>query len=294
MGAMAGKPGDTAMYSESLHPDEAVAAQPVAAGSSFYVAMRVLPARQREAMFDIYAFCRAVDDIADGDAPAPVRRAALACWRRAIDACYDGCPPPDLAALGRHIGAFDLSREDFQCVIDGMLMDADGEGICAPDAATLDVYCDRVASAVGRLSVRVFGMPRGDGVELAHHLGRALQFTNILRDIDEDAACGRVYLPREALQDAGVALGTAGEIVAHPALAGACAHVAAMALRYFRAADAILVRSPSRAARAPRIMHEAYHALLARLVQRGWDRPRQPVRVPRLRRVGIFLRHAFL
>src|SRR5260370_33519451 len=85
-----------------------------------------------------------------------------------------------------------------------MQMDVD-EDIRAPDLATLDLYCDRVASAVGRLSVKVFGMDEGPGTELAHHLGRALQFTNILRDLDEDAAMGRLYLPAEALAASGSA-----------------------------------------------------------------------------------------
>lgn len=281
------------MFSDSIRADEAVSARPAAAGSSFYVAMRVLPAPQREAMFGIYAFCRAVDDIADGDAPAPERRARLELWRRAIDSCYDGQPSHRLNGLRRHIDAFDLPREDFHSVIDGMMMDAGDDAMCAPDAATLDLYCDRVASAVGRLSVRVFGMPRGDGIELAHHLGRALQLTNILRDIDEDAACGRVYLPREALQEAGVELGGARRIAAHPALAGACDSVAAQAVRHFCEADVVLGRSRCRAARAPRIMQEAYRALLSRLLERGWDVPRRPVKVPRLQRIGIFLRHAF-
>ena len=79
-------------------------------------------------------------------------------------------------------------------------MDMDvAEDIVAPDLATLDLYCERVASAVGRLSIKVFGMEEGPGFELAHHLGRALQLTNILRDIDEDAGIGRLYLPREYL-----------------------------------------------------------------------------------------------
>ena len=90
--------------------------------------------------------------------------------------------------------------EDFLTVLDGMDMDV-AEDIVAPDLATLDLYCDRVASAVGRLSIKVFGMEEGPGFELAHHLGRALQLTNILRDIDEDAAIGRLYLPREYLEE---------------------------------------------------------------------------------------------
>ena len=93
---------------------------------------------------------------------------------------------------------FGLKREDYIAVIDGMEMDLAGQ-MRAPDLAALDLYCDRVASAVGRLSVRVFGMAENDGLALAYHLGRALQLTNILRDIDEDAEIGRLYLPREAL-----------------------------------------------------------------------------------------------
>ena len=111
---------------------------------------------------------------------------------------------PSLRGLGEAVHAFGLRREDFCAVIDGMEMDVETD-IRAPDLATLDLYCDRVASAVGRLSARAFGMPEAEGISLAHHLGRALQLTNILRDLDEDAAIGRLYLPREDLCAAGIA-----------------------------------------------------------------------------------------
>ena len=94
---------------------------------------------------------------------------------------------------------FSLRQEDFLAIIDGMEMDAAAD-IRAPDEATLDHYCDCVASAVGRLSACIFGMNRADGDLLSHHLGRALQLTNILRDLDEDAEIGRLYLPHEALR----------------------------------------------------------------------------------------------
>jgi phytoene synthase len=280
------------MVAVSMLEAQAAPALP-ASGSSFYSAMRVLPPAQRQAMFGIYAFCRAVDDIADGDAPAAERRARLEQWRRDIDRCYAGDVPQRLLGLHRHIVAFDLAREDFQAVIDGMLMDADAS-ICAPDAATLDMYCDRVASAVGRLSVKVFGMQHDDGVALAHHLGRALQLTNILRDIDEDARIGRVYLPREALLAAGVGLGPAAAIAADPALPGACARLVTQAQAEYRAAEAVLKRCPRRVVRAPRLMGAAYQAVLMRLVERGWIPPRHPVTVPKLQRIGILLRHAFV
>lgn len=264
-----------------------------AAGSSFYAAMRILPALQRQAMFEIYAFCRAVDDIADSDAPAAERRAGLEQWQRDIDACYAGNAPRRLQSLHRQIIAFDLERDDFHAVIDGMMMDADA-AICAPDANTLDLYCDRVASAVGRLSVKVFGMPRDDGIALAHHLGRALQLTNILRDIDEDAGIGRVYLPREALLAAGIDLGTPAAIAAHPAIPAVCATLVAQAQAHFQSADIIMRRNPRRVVRAPRIMGAAYHAILMRLMARGWDRPRDPVKIAKLRLIGILLRYALI
>ena len=133
-----------------------------ASGSSFYTAMRILPRPQREAMFEIYSFCRAVDDIADDLGPRDPRRAQLQQWRGDIDALYSGAAPPPLAALAQAVREFDLKREDFLAVIDGMEMDVVAD-IRAPDCATLDLYCDRVASAVGRLSVRVFGMSAGRG-----------------------------------------------------------------------------------------------------------------------------------
>ena len=264
-----------------------------AAGSSFYTAMRILPAVQRQAMFEIYAFCKAVDDIADSDAPAAERRAGLVQWQHDIDACYAGQAPQRLQSLYRQIQAFDLERDDFHAVMDGMMMDADA-AICAPDARTLDLYCDRVASAVGRLSVKVFGMRRDDGIALAHHLGRALQLTNILRDIDEDAGIGRVYLPREALLAAGVELGTPQAIAAHPGIPVVCATLVTQAQAHFRAADGVMSRSKRRVVRAPRIMSAAYHAILMRLIARGWANPRHPVKVAKLRLVGILLRYALL
>jgi phytoene synthase len=237
-----------------------------------------------------------VDDVADGAAPVPAKRAALEHWRADIRACCAGAGPAQLEALQGHVEAFGLACADFEAVIDGMLMDAGAEPLCAPPAAMLDLYCDRVASAVGRLSVKVFGLPGSDGVLLAHHLGRALQLTNILRDIDEDAAIGRVYLPRELLLEAGVALdrAAAGAIVAHPALPRACVQVAAQAQGHFDAARRVMRGYPASRVRTPRLMGAIYLALLARLRARGWACPRAPVRVGKLARVGILLRHAVM
>jgi len=252
--------------------------------------MRILPRPQREAMFEIYSFCRAVDDVADDPGPRDVRRGQLQQWRKDIDALYRGAPPQHLQGLARAVQTFDLQCGDFLAVIDGMEMDV-VEDIRAPDWATLAQYCDRVACAVGRLSVRVFGMERAAGLGLADHLGRALQLTNILRDLDEDAAMGRLYLPREALRDCGIISTDPQTVLANPMLGEACRAVIERAGAHFRQADAIMARNPRRQVRAPRIMGEAYGLILDRLVARGFGPPRPRVRLPRARLILIVLRN---
>ena len=271
----------------------AVQGRPAAArasGSSFYTAMRILPRDQRDAMFEIYAFCRAVDDIADEGGPRVERARALAEWRTAIDALYEGRLTPLTATLAPAVRRFDLAREDFLAVIDGMDMDAAAD-IQAPDAATLDLYCDRVASAVGRLSVRVFGLPREPGVRLAHHLGRALQLTNILRDIDEDAGINRLYLPKNLLAAVGIASTDPMTVAADPRLGAACAPLLAEARAHFTAAEAIMAGQPKTATKAPRIMAVVYRMILDKLEARGFATPRQKARVPKLRLVMAVARH---
>jgi len=251
-------------------------------GSSFYAGMRVLPKREREAMYAIYAFCRAVDDIADDQqGERPARAAELEAWRADIDALYAGGAGGRAAYLRDAVRDFGLDRADFHAVIDGMMMDVDAD-IRWPSAATLDLYCDRVASAVGRLSVRAFGMETEPGITLAYHLGRALQLTNILRDIDEDAAIGRVYLPLEALHDAGVPITTPAEVAAHPGIDAAARAVAIDANRHFDAAHALLASRPRGHLVAPKLMDAAYSRILRRMERTGWHAPRTRIRTNKL------------
>ena len=264
-----------------------------ASGSSFYAAMRILPRKQREAMFQIYSFCRQVDDIADSDGPRPERLAALQHWRDDIDALYQGRPPARLADYVASVRIFGLKREDFLAIVDGMEMDVP-QDIRAPDLATLDLYCDRVASAVGRLSVRVFGLPENDGILLAHHLGRALQLTNILRDIDEDAALGRLYLPREGLLHAGITGDDPIMVTADRALPKVCVSLVERAKMHFEKSDEIMKRNSRRVVRAPRIMSKYYRAILELLVIRGFAAPRDPVRVNKMAKIAILLRYAII
>jgi presqualene diphosphate synthase len=142
--------------------------------------------------------------------------------------------------------------------------------------------------------VRVFGLPREDGILLAHHLGRALQLTNILRDIDEDAAIGRLYLPREGLLQAGIVSTDPREVVSDPALPKVCAPLVERARMHFEKASEIMDRNSRRLVRAPRIMSKYYGAILALLVARGFSPPRAPVRLNKLARIAILLRYAFI
>ena len=263
-----------------------------ASGSSFYAAMRILPQEQRDAMFQIYSFCRQVDDIADSAGPRGERLTALQQWRDDIEALYQGHPPARLRDYVASVQRFALEREDFLAIVDGMEMDVP-QDIRAPDLATLDLYCDRVASAVGRLSVRVFGLPEEDGIQLAHHLGRALQLTNILRDIDEDAGIGRLYLPKEGLLQAGITSTDPLPVAADPRLPKVCAPLVARAREHFAKSDEIMARNSRRTVRAPRVMSKYYGAILELLVARGFANPRTPVRLNKMARIAILLRYAF-
>ncbi len=269
----------------------AVAAAPAVARSSFYTALRILPAEQRNAMFQIYDFCRAVDDIADEGGARAERLEALAQWRADLANLYAGREFVErVRGLAEPIKRFHLAQEDFQAVIDGMVMDAEAD-IRAPDLATLDLYCDRVASAVGRLSVCVFGVPSAHRRLLAHHLGRALQLTNILRDLDEDAELGRLYLPKEALLAAGIQVIEPGRVGAHPNIGQACAPLVKQAGNHFAEAARIMDACPRATVRSPRLMATVYRDILARLVSRGFAAPRERVRVPKTRVIWAVLRH---
>lgn len=247
-------------------------------GSSFLIGMMAVPNKaRRRAMFGLYAFCRAVDDIADSDSGDEIRLARLQEWRMHVEQLFDGkVTHPVMEILLPAVPAFGLSREDFLAIIEGMEMDA-AAAIRRPSWAELDAYCDRVASAVGRVSVRIFGENNKNGMELAHHLGRALQLTNILRDIDEDADRGRIYLPREALEEAGVSSEILDDIITHPALDLACRAVARQAAQHFDEADAALEKCDRKKVKAARLMRDYYERVLYHLLMEGWKLPRARV-----------------
>ena len=278
------------LLSQRAAPVDMAALEAKVAGSSFYAAMKRMPPRERAAMFAIYAFCRAVDDIADDGVGARADRAIqLDAWRADIEALYAGGEPGQAAFLETAVRDFHLQKPDFLAIIDGMAMDV-AEDIVAPDDAVLDLYCDRVASAVGRLSVKVFGMDDGPGTALARHLGQALQLTNILRDIDEDAAIGRFYISRQALETAGMAVSDPLTLAADPRLDTACRYIAAKAKAHYAAADQVMAARPQGQLLAPRLMEAVYSRILERMQAKGWAPPRQRVSLSTLEKLWVVLR----
>ena len=267
-----------------------------AAGSSFYLAMRILPRARREAMYAIYAFCRAVDDIADDGGPREPRRAALARWRADIDRLYRGHGDAgdarprraDRAASGSGARTFTPSSTAWRWTSTPTSARRTGR------RSTSTATAWRAPSAGSRCASSASSRRLGD--QLAHHLGRALQLTNILRDLDEDAEMGRLYLPREALQNAGIAIdGRApAAILLEPRIDEACRKVAARAAEHFAEASHIMARCPRRTVRAPRLMEAAYRRILADLNARGFAPPRERVRINKLRLVGALLRYGIV
>ncbi|HET7086667.1 MAG TPA: presqualene diphosphate synthase HpnD [Rhizomicrobium sp.] len=279
---------------ENIGGPAAKAVKKKASGSSFYIAMRLMPAEERDAMFAIYAFCRKVDDIADdGVGTRAERHERLEQWRTDLRALYAGpasSPPQHVRFLAPAVAHYGLRLEDFLSVLDGMDMDV-AEDVVAPDLATLDLYCDRVASAVGRLSIKVFGMEEGPGFDLAHHLGRALQLTNILRDIDEDAAAGRLYLPREYLEEMDCCRQMDPQaIVAQPKIDAVCRRLANLAHRHYDEAQRILAARPKGRIRTPRLMGAVYSEILRLSEVRGFAPPRQRVSLPKSKLLSLVLR----
>ncbi len=275
---------------------KAHAAQTVrASGTSFAAGMAILPRARRDAMHAIYAFCREVDDIADDDGMTQeTRLAGLADWRAEIERLYDGAPqfPTGVALLGP-IKDYRLPKQEFLMMIEGMEMDAKGP-VVAPSMAAFLAYTRRVAGAVGLLSMPTFGAPDGKASDdFALALGDALQITNILRDVGEDAAIGRLYLPRELLEKHGAPCDPA-TIVGAPGLAKVGEELGAMAAAKFQEARAALALFDWRTVRPAILMMGAYEAYLRKLAERGWDKIGADLSMSKAEKFFIAARFALL
>lgn len=240
-------------------------------GSNLALAFVLLPARKRAAMAALYAFCREVDDIADDESvPAAQRAAALAEWREDVRrACAGGRPSlPVIVELQPFAAEFALPFGLFDQLIQGVEMDLWPKRY--PDFPALEVYCYHVASVVGLLSIQIFGHVDPGCRAYADALGKALQLTNILRDVGEDARRGRIYLPEAEMARHGV---TEAEIFAGEtsdrfrSLARA---VADRARFHYRAARAALPAVDRRSMVAAELMGAVYWRLLRELESRDF------------------------
>jgi phytoene synthase len=266
--------------------------------TSFYYAFLVLPSDQRRAIIAVWDFCRAVDDAVDEEpsstaAGVPSGREAVAFWRAELGRCYDGTEPhtEEGRRLQPFVRDFELPRHAFEDVIDGVAMDLDTT--CYETFTDLFEYCRRVASAVGLVCIKIFGCQSAAAGEYALNLGVALQLTNILRDIKDDLARGRVYLPLEdlAAHDCTIAHLEAGVVSApiRALLAFECRRARAF---YQRATDA---RPPEdrRKLVAAEIMRAVYFETLKRIERSGpdgYDVFTARVRVARPRQAAIALK----
>ncbi|MFZ5618535.1 MAG: squalene/phytoene synthase family protein [Pseudomonadota bacterium] len=283
-------------------------------GTSFAAGMSILPRKRREAMHAIYAFCREVDDIADdGGLTQQERLEALDGWRTEIDRLYDGVPElPTGVALLEPVNAFDLPKQEFILLIEGMEMDAKGP-IVAPTMEQLFAYTRRVAGAVGMLSMPTFGAQKGEASDrFALSLADALQLTNILRDVAEDARVGRLYLPAELLEKHGAPMEAAvvervltrqrsdheddlrgGEDGgSRPALQAVAHDLAEVAKQKFADARAALKDLDWRTVRPALLMMGVYEAYLKKLEARGWDKIGEPLSMLKAEKILISVRYA--
>jgi phytoene synthase len=182
-----------------MTPEQYVQDKAAASGSSFYYAFLFLPKPRRAAITAFYAFCREVDDVVDEVSDPAIAATKLAWWRKEVAQAFDGNPQhPVMQALMQHASAYGIEARQLHEVIDGCQMDLDQTRYL--DFAALKRYCHLVAGVVGEGAARIFGQTDAQTTAYAHKLGLALQLTNIIRDVGEDALRGRIYLPVNELQ----------------------------------------------------------------------------------------------
>jgi 15-cis-phytoene synthase len=267
----------------------------MARDTNFYYSFLVLPADKREAIVTVWDFCRAVDDAVDeapeGDAPAQVAR-----WRREVAAVFgDGSPTtPQGQALAPLVKRFPMPRSAFEALVEGVEMDLGSRRYDTFE--DLYEYCIRVASAVGLMCVEIFGYRDPRAKQYAIDLGVALQLTNILRDVPEDLARGRVYIPQEDLRRFAVTeddlkreAANAGRGIQSPAVRDLLRHQAERARKYYARAAASLPSGDARRLVAAEIMGAIYRAILTKIEQADYDVFTRVIRIPRPRRALIAL-----
>jgi phytoene synthase len=256
--------------------------------TSFYYSFLVLPPPKRRAILAVWDFCRAVDDAVDERAAAGGSEHELEYWRAELARCYNGDAPETRQGqtLQPILQRFDLSRQHFEDVIDGVEMDLDPKRRYH-SFDDLYEYCRRVASAVGLICVELFGCRQNRAHHYAIDLGIALQLTNIIRDISSDLARGRVYVPLEDLDRFGCTEADLADGIVSKRVRGLMEHQCRRARSFYDSARRELPRAEARRLVAAEIMREIYFEILKRVEAADYDVFSRRISVPRPRRAWI-------
>ncbi|WJW76656.1 presqualene diphosphate synthase HpnD [Thiohalobacter sp. IOR34] len=274
-----------------MTPDQYCQQRAAASGSSFYYSFRFLPAEERGAIIALYAFCREVDDTVDDCREPSVARRKLDWWREEIGRVFDGSPQHPIGrALQQRLERFNLPREYFEEIIDGMQMDLERHRYAS--FKELALYCYRSAGVVGLLSAEIFGYSQRDTLRYATELGTALQLTNIIRDVREDAARGRIYLPQDELERFGVDPRSLLAFQTTPAFIELMQHQYQRAEDYYRRALALLPEADRYRHRSGLIMAAIYRATLEEIARDGFRVLEQRIALTPLRKLWIAWRTA--
>ena len=267
--------------------------QPAHRGSSFALSFLLLPGPKRAAIRQVYAFCRALDDVSDDVNPIEEKKRRLAFWREELGRCYAGkATQPVGKALQEAIREFQLTRTHFEELLQGIEMDLTISRY--ENFVHLSQYCYRVAGTIGLLCLEIFGCPDSDSRDYAIALGLAFQITNILRDVKEDAGRGRIYLPMDELRRFGY---TESELMAHTynePFIQLMSYQAARAEDYFQRASELLKPEYRRRLIASEIMATVYFALLQRIKASRFQVFDRPIRLSRPYKITLALRAALM
>ncbi len=269
-----------------MTPERYVQDKAAAAGSSFYYAFLFLPPRRRAAITAFYAFCREVDDVVDEVHDPAVARTKLAWWAAEVGQSFTGQPHhPVMQALMPHATEFGIEPRHLLAVIDGCRMDLDQTRYL--DYAALQRYCHLVAGVVGEVSARIFGQCEEQTTEYAHRLGQALQLTNIIRDVGEDAMRGRIYLPVSELQQFDVKAHEILNRVPSERFVGLMKFQAARTHRVYDEALALLPAADRRAQKPGLMMASIYRTLLGEIERDDFPVLKQRVALTPLRKLWL-------
>lgn len=252
-----------------MNPQEYCQNKAAASGSSFYYSFRFLPEQKRHAIIALYAFCREVDDVVDETSDASVAAVKLQWWRDEINNLFHATPThPVTLALKEHLPHINFKEKHFYEIIDGMAMDLSYDSY--PTFKELSLYCYRVASVVGLLTIEIFGYKDKQTQQYAHELGMAFQLTNILRDVHEDAVRGRIYLPLDELKRFNVAPEELQKNITNDNIIKLLTFQKKRAMEYYQKAFESLPESDRYAQRSGIIMADIYLATLNEIESDGF------------------------